>query len=288
MFEIFNNYSIEELDGEVDRIVSSICYDNFWDYKKYGNVYGRSNEYIRTANLISNGNQSRNEEDGKSLTVLSSGEHILQLLSEGYTDIDAFDINMSTYIHFIIQCIYIAEQDLESYSASRYNRKLNFDVINNGLSQISFNMQYVINRLIKNQNFVNYFRREQSSFLNDLSYLTNETSYELLKKKISSIFHNDIRVGLYIKSLTDFFKGNSSKYTFMNLSNIMSYVTFNESRLILEEINNHLSNNGIAIIEYVFKCWLDKRTNFIEYAKKNYNAKLLDLKDNKLLVLSKK
>lgn len=217
--------------------------NNFLDYEfgSYGKLYHHTNENL-SAYIPDTFNK-------RVLTVSSSGDHMLNILSNGAFRVDTFDINkfsplyQSMKLHSIrnLSCnnAYIFLNSLSPELYFKFNKFLpkkekeffNF-VYSHDVDEIAYKLFYIqkINNIINN----NYFD------LDVLEYLKNN-----LKRLVGSHFCTNIY------GLSDFI---IDKYDYIFLSNISQYIKNVDDFLhFLMYLKQCLNRNGAIYYAYLYE-----------------------------------
>ncbi len=89
--------------------------DIIWygDNKNYYDKYSRG--YFNTTECIKEYLSKENYNRGRALSVLASGDHIFNLIYQGFREIDAFDINVLQYFVYHFKRALILECSWEEY-----------------------------------------------------------------------------------------------------------------------------------------------------------------------------
>ncbi len=203
-------------------------------FSKYQRVYLSTNENIKEyLNLVSFKNKNN------ALSVLGSGDHLLNLITKGISDIDTFDTNLlTTYYVFGIKYAMILKYSYKEY-LNIYKKFIGITSLEELSDIINGLLPYMANiyrTYWKNINDFNYnIQKNKPNHLNlfrllfinldDLdkivsfnNYLTDEEHYNILRSKITKAnvsFKNANAVSLD----NEFYK----KYDFILLSNILDY-----------------------------------------------------------------
>lgn len=244
-------------------------------FSKYQKVFMSTNENIKDSlNLISF--------DGKykALSVMASGDHIFNLITNNILDIDTFDTNLLTSYYVLG----LKRSMILKYSYKEYIEKYNlFTNMNASLEEITetiYNLlplmdneyrifwksiiDYNYKLQINNKNKINLFymlfiNLNHIDFLKSFNnYLFNEENYNILRNNInkSNISFKNINA----TNLGEYYKNN--KYDIILLSNILDYFgkeykkdnkKFNYKELLKYEdsLLNIMNKDGVLFLKYI-------------------------------------
>ena len=223
------------------------------------------------------------------LVIAASGDHFLNSVLQGSTDVDIFDINRLTkyytelkiagaktleyeeFINFFVQYI-DKEENLDIFNERTFNK-----VISN-LSKESF---YYWSSLLKRYSG-NYLATKSKLFDRDIVdfetvrkcnlYLEYENFY-LLKEKLKFAKNPNFYAG----NVTKISKQLKRKYDCILLSNISDYAPIlykenpleNFKSLITEDLNSNLSKNGVIQLAYIYGTNNDTSNTFYNKEKRD-------------------
>lgn len=193
-------------------------------FTEYSRVFFSATENIKGYLDLceSNGNRA--------LTILSGGDHVFNLIHDGYSSIDAFDINKLTYFAYHLRRSMI--QGLSFQDFNELNYLISYSDYMNDISEkleklkkfmpedvyeyyrklleIALRFEIPLAALF-------YGRRFNHSTLNN--YLASEEDYKCLQKRL-----NDCEVKLYFGDAQDILKQTEGKYDTILLSNVADYL----------------------------------------------------------------
>ncbi len=190
------------------------------------------------------------------LSVIGSGDQILNVILEGTLEIDAFDISSfpkyfmylkmasikalsrEEYIDFIFEC-----SNTDDYYDEIYDRVLaclSGDAKDFWESLFNFFDWFEIynSTLFSSEPYVTEYAVNQNK------YLQSDEAYEELRSKLDSVTINTFDGDIF-----DLIKGLNRKYDFVYLSNIVYYNDVNKYKKLLGDI--HLTDQGLALT-YVY------------------------------------
>lgn len=188
----------------------------------------------------------------KILSVISSGDQILNAILNGVKDIDAFDISVfpkyflylkigaikslsrEEYLNFFCDTNYSAEDYDDMYERIRENLDEEIKEFWDGLFDF-FDWQDIYNSTLFSSE--PYFT---STAIEQNRYLQNDESYNRLRDSI-----NDVNINIYEGNIFDLVNSLNNRYDLIYLSNIFYYNDANDYRELLCKLL--LTDNGITI-----------------------------------------
>ena len=188
----------------------------------------------------------------KILSVISSGDQILNAILNGVKDIDAFDISVfpkyflylkigaikslsrEEYLNFFCDTNYSAEDYDDMYERIRENLDEEIKEFWDGLFDF-FDWQDIYNSTLFSSE--PYFT---STAIEQNRYLKNDESYNRLRDSI-----NDVNINIYEGNIFDLVNSLNNRYDLIYLSNIFYYNDANDYRELLGKLL--LTDNGITI-----------------------------------------
>lgn len=227
-------------------------------YPKYSKVYLRTNEFI--ASVLSKFDLSNYH---RALTVLSSGDHVLNLIYKGINDIDSFDCNELTRYYALGLKIPM----IKKFSYSQFLKALN--IIKQSGEEIIFDTIPCMDEAYRRywQEVLNFLTQNKESKLSNLffyqepfscfpwynNYLNSEKDYDLLKEKLASA-----NISFTNCDVTELNAKFNLKYDIISLSNILAFFYTKYGELwdysVYEEfeksVMSMLSPQGIAYMFY--------------------------------------
>ena len=236
----------------------------------------------------------------KALTVLSSGDHYLNLITQGTLDITTFDVNrISPYIAFGLKQALIRKYNYQDYlnmSTHLASSRISLEEFTYEMLNLTDYMDTVYQEfwveIIKfnqeNQNHINLLNilcQNAQSFkfsIKGNNFLLNEEGYNLLKGRLKEAtikhYHQDFLTMLK----------NEGSYDLIMLSNILTYfakfyqkpLNREELIIILNKLNFMLREKGVVFLDYLF----DYETKKIENHKDILQRLTLECQD--ILALS--
>lgn len=164
-------------------------------YSKYSEVYFTATECIRAylKDLRIN--------EGKAISILSSGDHIFNLAYKGITKIDAFDINQLAYFIFNLRRAIALSKDYNDFISANLrfggsnNTQYSLELVEGLKSILSSDVyKYYIDILTRcldtGAKFSNLYREEGFSW-NDAAannlYLSSEEDYKKMQKQLERV-----------------------------------------------------------------------------------------------------
>ncbi|MBQ9834433.1 MAG: DUF3419 family protein [Bacilli bacterium] len=275
---------------ELYKSMQKLCY-NGYKFFDYGAVYQQTNE-----NMVKLFKQINLKKVNNALTVTSSGDQVLNLLSQGVTNIDTFDTNRLTEYYALgfklvaAQCLNI-EQFLKLFkeSNSRESLELQKYVISCSSGEYrwfweSF-IDFLDNEKKDHSGVFEICRKKVESHTDNNVYLQTLELYDETKKNL-----NNANITFNQLNITDL-PNELGTYDFIYLSNIIEYrqKIFGPTDLVtdviklIESIYNHnLNSKGELFYLYVIF------RNYQEVMNNIKIAKTIIYKDKNLIALSLK
>lgn len=203
---------------------------------------------------------------GSVLSVIGSGDQIFNLLTKGFLDIDAFDINLLTYYNYYLKQAFIMSLSYEEFNKLNRNGWYlsRLTVFKELLEKIKGNMPKDVYEYYKE--IVEYCERinpfcfpafvngEQSSYdSNSNGYANDEDTYRKLQKMIEQA-----RINLYFDDASNIPNRVKGNYDLILLSNISDYLG-KDKLLTKEEFDRYIAsfysllNVRGLIINYLYR-----------------------------------
>lgn len=272
-------------------------------FKDFERIYPFSNENINECFSCFS------LENKKCLTVLSSGDQVLDLCLRGSNDITSFDINPLTKYYFELKKAallsnitldeYLRFFCFKDYNPCNTNNFLVFDqdLFNKIVPFLSNDAYLFWNSLFKEfkileirgvKSIFEYWDEPNKDILKETIFYLSGNNYYKLKEKIKDLKFSFINCD--IRNL----QGNlNMEYDFIYLSNIIQYIEsmyrniLNKKRLdslndkeiikllkqykkLIEELSINLKEDGLIIVGYLYTLLKDSKDSVI------YNQKLRD------------
>ena len=262
------NMDIEKACKLLDKIIID---DNLEIYSEYSQMHFWTNENINAyLNLVSFKNKDN------ALSVLSSGDHVFNLITKGILNIDTFDSNRLTEYYalglkramiikynyhdfkMIMDKIYygnISNEELYElikglYSYMEYNHKLFWE------SMISYDFNLRKNNNLEENIIMLFFMKNPFETTLGNTYMLNEENYNILKNRLVNA-NISFKCANANNLASEFAK---KKYGFIFLSNILDYFYtiygYNWNYSVLKKYENSLeelcNENSIVFLHYAF------------------------------------
>ncbi len=247
------------IDNQKDDIITAqkIVSRNFEDILDT-NFYRNSGIYNFTNEVISSANYKREiTNKSKILSVIGSGDQILNSILLGSKDITGFDISIfpKYYLLLKIGAIKTLSKDeflnFFSFIGKEEEMGITFDKISKYLDPVSlefweslydyFEYYEVSSSMLFNSSYVN---RKVAENYNP--YLQDEKSYNELREKLQDVKLNLVDGNIYNLVKEGYFK---EPFDLANVSNILGYNKLKDNRELLEKIP---LNKNAKILGYVF------------------------------------
>ncbi|MDO5557373.1 MAG: DUF3419 family protein [Clostridia bacterium] len=223
-----------------------------------------------TENL--SGYLNENMSNKRILTVGSSGDQALNYILLGSTDITVLDLNIYSKYYFNLKKAAILTLDYDDYldffinydtAFKQNNHKFNKNVFNLIASQLDYEDFQFWNTLFENfsgkdirDTLFSKDENKRECIIKSNPYLQSNNNYTSLKKIICNA-----NVKFLVGDILQYQKYLTSKFDYINLSNIALYLIFmfqenhleNYKDLIENLSNNHLKENGQINIGYLYE-----------------------------------
>lgn len=270
--------AIEAAKRIIYKEIKNYLFMHFNGFSEYGKLYLFTNE-----NINSYINQNKFNPNDKALSILSSGDHVLNLATNGIKDIDTFDINYLTeyyalglkialitkysYEDFLLISQMILNRigppepiaqiifDIIPYMDEKY-RKFWYEITDFYIKTTKeFNCQINLFNILRVPS-VSTFNPEILPEIN--TYLTNKENYETLRSNLVRTNISFRQADIYY--LAEKFKEKSNNYNYIFLSNVLDYVYsnrfgfLNEKNLkkIIKPLAGLMQDDGLIYMHYVF------------------------------------
>lgn len=241
-------------------------------FTQYQKVYFSTNENIKGYINSKNLNNGEN-----ALTVLSSGDHVFNLVRENVLNIDAFDTNTLTEFYvFGIRIPMILKYDYRDYLEilnKIISEEITLDEMTtffndllpymdkkyrtywNIIKEYNYKMQKEHNTNINLFNLITLGNYNFKKFILRNNYLEDDVSYEILRNNLK-------RVNIRFKNIDvlDISKNYNDKYDIILLSNIFDYMfkhfgynyNYSDIKEYLNNLRNMLKENGSIFFKYIY------------------------------------
>lgn len=254
------------------EVIKSYDYIGSYDeMNKYSRIYQNTTENIRGYMPYLDGNYKT------ALLPTSSGDHQLEAILNGISEITCYDINRFARYFTELKFCAIKNLTLDEYKYFMYEDMLNLDIFSHIKADLTEEIIYFWEEIFKNCDIENIRRRlfwylgcdTETSYIkgvefskysseNFTSYLEKD-NYKLVQERIHK---TNIE---YIESnISEFSKILDKKYDLINLTNIYEFVNngvfFNGDIEFTNYFKNsipYLNDNGKVLITYLYKCSLD-------------------------------
>lgn len=239
-------------------------------FTKYQKVYFSTNENIK--GYLNNINRNEN-----ALTVLSSGDHVFNLIKEDVLNIDTFDTNSLTEFYvFGIRTAMILKYNYKNYLEvlSRIiSQEITIDEMTNFINDLlpfmddkyrmywncikeyNYKIQKEYNTNINLFDLITLGNYNINNFILRNNYLDDEVSYEKLRNNLK-------RVNISFKNIDviDLSKKYKDKYDIIMLSNIFDYMykyfgynyNYSDIKEYLSNLRNMLKEKGNLFFKYIY------------------------------------
>ena len=267
------NEELKESIFETIKLIKRSEVDNNLDsYNPYKSVYLWTNEDIK--NTLKHININNKE---KALTVLSSGDHLFNLLVDGYKKVDTFDINkLSEYTSLGLKRAMILKYKLDEFKERIDKIKENDYTKEEELQEIRDCLNYmdekhkiffmeILNAAAKKKIIVgnnnrlldHLIKKEPTTKTEKIlgnNYLDNESNYELLRKRL-----NNTEITFTERNILEL-DNKKNNYDLIHLSNILDYAyiywgtnwKYSNLKKVENNLKQELANDGVIILYYIF------------------------------------
>ena len=238
-----------------------------------------SNIYPFTTENISGYIDFFNLNNKKLLTVGSSGDQVLNAILNGCNDITVLDVNKYTQYYYFLKVAAILYMNYDDFltffryscfcSGSGYNNSsfdnLIFDKFKNILKEIDLDSFEFWNTLFKLFDGIQIRRLLFSSdeypdyrLKRVNPYLSSSISFNKLKDKVENV-----RPSFIVSRIEDFH--SSSKYDNIWLSNICQYISIEQLKKVVFNLDNNLTDDGKMMFGYLYAYNILKNTTEKDY-----------------------
>ena len=256
----------------------------------YGYVpkQGYTRNYFYTTERIKSYLLASKKRNGKAISILGSGDQVLNMASLGINDFDVFDINYLTYFHFYLKRAFIlnygcneflefSQKNFYLYSIKNFAKYLK--ILEPYLPKDVFlYYQTLVNNLYSKSLICNgllSLYRNNDIFYNPLNnmYANTFNRYEIAQDSLQ-----DLKIRFHFLDARDLPEKLNDKYDLIILSNVVEYFGTEKELLNYEQFLKYLNsyqkllNEDGVLINYFYH--LDKN-----YAFPNSNITTHDLND---------
>ncbi len=262
----------EALLETIKLIKSRKIDDNLEDFSPYKSVYFWTNEDIKQSL-----EQLKDRNKDKALTVLSSGDHLFNLLVDGYQTVDTFDINsLSEYTSLGLKRAMILKYSLEEFKkrmdyikTNTYTRDEEIDQIIDCFPYMETKHKEFFQSLIdtcyddqsllkKDDHLLDFLLKKKRTVKSDRilgnNYLDSTEEYELLKKRLNDTDISFTKRNILVPSK------KKNNYDLIYLSNILDYAfidwnvswKYHQLKKLENSLEKELNKEGILLLYYFF------------------------------------
>ena len=287
----------EDIWGAKELIKKKKYDKNLEDYNPYKSTYLWTNEDIKeTLKKLKISNKK------KALTVLSSGDHLFNLIVDGYSIIDTFDINrLSEYTSLGLKRAMILKYNLEEFKrridcikTNTYKREEELEEIRSCLDYMEEKHKLFFQSLLdavakkeileKDDYLLNHLLKKKPTTTTDLihgnNYLDSDENYELLRKRLQKV-----EISFQEKNILNIEKERKN-YDLIHLSNILDYAYINwgiswdykHLRILEKRLKDYIGKDGVVMLHYIFQYYEE-----IDYYFNNPEIKKKRLKREELI-----
>lgn len=282
----------EDIRQAIEIAKFSKCSDNYDEIKKYSRIYQNTTENIKEYMPYLEGNYK------KALLPTASGDHQLEAILNGITEITCFDINRLSRYFVELKFAAIKNLSKNEFLNFMYEDIFNMNVftyLKNNLTEDistfwqelfrSCSMQEIVSNLFrklgfrKNNLYLKGVDFSKYCAINFTRYL-EDNNYRSLQNRLRSI-----KIKYLNEDLSSLARTLNDTYDLINLTNIYEYVNsqifYNGDQIFTQSIIDlisHLNEDGKLLITYLYRCCLK---DIERYGKKSIlYAKLLCLLEN--------
>lgn len=279
----------EDIRQAIKIAKSSKYYVNYDDMKKYSRIYQNTTENIKGYMPFIDGNYK------KALLPTASGDHQLEAILNGITEITCFDINSLAKYYTELKIAAIENLSKKEFLKFMYEDIFNTSVFNYLKNNLPEDASIFWQELFKNcdrqeviSNLFRYLSLQKDNgyitgvdlakycAINFTSYL-DDNNYRVLQNRLGNI-----KINYLDGDLSDLASTLNDTYDLINLTNIYEYVNtqifYNGAQIFIQaviDLISHLNKDGKMLITYLYRCSLK---DIKRYSKKSIlYAKLLCL-----------
>lgn len=254
-----NKPNLDQAITETTKLIENIKFTVYPKFHQFDKVYLYTTEFIRGYL------EQEKYNKGRALTVLSSGDHVFNLIHEGVEDIDAFDINELTYYMFWLKLAAIIHLSYDEYlkALSSFFYLNEPEMLKNFLDNIKSSLPDDVRSYF--YYIMSYLESHRRAFgiklvisghglrKHDNIYTDSEYEYKKLQKRLANF-----NIEFYFGDARSLPEKLAAKYDIILLSNIADYLHQENKLLTLEEFEayiqgfyNLLNDDGV-LINYFF------------------------------------
>ncbi len=259
------DYNFNEILGYAKRM----CEGRAYSYNAFYRIYSFTTEnidgYIDNFNL----------ENKSLMTVGSSGDQIINAISNGGEDITLVDINPFVKYYYYLKVAGILELDLNLFleffryvdypGVFKYNNgvfnSVIYNKLKNTLGMLDYESYLFWDKLFYMFDPVDIRSRLFSTDENKTdviigcnNYLQSKDNYYDIRNKVGSIRPKFI--------INDIFTFNSDKkYDNVWLSNIVTYLSYEEIKMLIDKVDCLVNHGGSLLVGYLYQTERDTKYN---------------------------
>ena len=290
----------EDIKQAIEIIKFSEYSNNYNGMQKYSKIYQNTTENIKEYMPFLNGNYK------KALLPTASGDHQLEAILNGITEITSFDINRLSRYFVELKFAAIKNLSKKEFLNFMYENIFNINIFNYLKNCLTDDVYLFWQEIFKNCNIediVRYLFRYLRFKDNDKYLLTGvdfskycaenftryleDNNYKFLQDRLEKI-----KIKYLDEDLSNLANTLNDTYDLINLTNIYEYINCqifcNGAQEFAQSINSlipHLNKDGKILITYLYRCYLEdikqygKKTilyaKFLYLLKNNQNIKIL-------------
>ena len=186
----------------------------------------------------------------RALTILSSGDHVFNLLFKGINEIDTFDINRLNYFTFWLKKAFILNLSFREFNS--LSSCLSSDFLLERFYQYLCRSKLDMPRLVfqfyeelisyeysldhQHNGLKNLYFSTHSSILQSNNYLRTKQNYLDLREKLKTL-----KLNMYFQDALSVPKLLEKEYDLILLSNVSDYLGTEEQKLAIEAFQHYIS-----------------------------------------------
>lgn len=286
----------EDINQAMEIVKCSDFFNEYDNMQKYSRIYQNTTENIKEYMPFLDGSYKR------ALLPTSSGDHQLEAILNGITEITCFDINRLSRYFTELKFAAIKNLSKKEFLNFMYEDIFNINVFNYLKDSLKEDVLIFWQELFKNcsiENIVNNLFRylgfhgtnksivgvdfSKYCAMNFTNYL-EDNNYKFLQNRLENI-----KIKYLEEDLANLANSLNDKYDLINLTNIYEYVNsqifYNDAQKFTQSIINlipHLNLDGKMLITYLYRCHL---ADIKRYGKTSIlYAKLLGLLENNVSI----
>lgn len=283
----------EDIKQAMEIAQFSQCFNNHDEMQQYSRIYQNTTENMKEYMPFLDGNYK------KALLPTASGDHQLEAILNGITEITCFDINRLSRYFAELKFAAIKNLSKKEFLRFMYEDTFNINMFNYLKNSLTEEVAIFWQEIFKNcsiENIVNNLFRHLGLKNHTEDIITGVNFSKYCVKNFTRYLEDDnyrflqdrldkVKIEYLEEDLSNLANTLTDTYDLINLTNIYEYVNsqvfYGGAQKFAQSVNSlisHLNQDGKVLITYLYRCYLE---DIKRYGKKSISyAKFLYLLEN--------